>query len=87
MRWQNPVSINQSEEGDFNYARVRTIYAVTEMSLAQFLIEKVAVKTQSIQFIGILDFLKDHDHVHLREMRQAVTSYEDPCRFFTDLQL
>jgi hypothetical protein len=43
MRWQNPVSINQSEEGDFNYARVRTIYAVTEMSLAQFLIEKVLV--------------------------------------------
>ena len=37
--------------------------------------------------IGILGFLTDHDNVHLREMRQAVTSYEDPCRFFTDLQL
>ena len=44
--------------------------------------------------IGILDFLTDHDHVDLREMRQRIYREEQPdqaskdtCRFFTDLFL
>ena len=44
--------------------------------------------------IGILDFLTDHDHVHLWEMRQRISREDQPdqaskdsCRFFTDLIL
>ena len=44
--------------------------------------------------IGILDFLTDHDHVHLWEMRQRISREEQPdqaskdsCIFFTDLIL
>ena len=44
--------------------------------------------------IDILDFLTDHDHVHLREMRQRIYREEQPdqaskdsCRCFTDLFL
>jgi hypothetical protein len=34
MRWQNPVSINQSEEGDLFYVRVPPMSIVTALSLA-----------------------------------------------------
>jgi hypothetical protein len=34
MRWQIPVSINQSEDSDFFYVRVPTIYIVSESLLA-----------------------------------------------------
>ena len=60
MRWQNPVSINQPEEDDFNYVRVRTIYAVTESSLAFWIFWQIMTMFTCEKCGKLLRHMKTH---------------------------